>query len=155
MFKVIDKSTEVLIVVFMLIISVSVITQVFFRYVLASPLGWTEEISRYGLVWLTFIGMYVVFRRSNHMMITALYSRVSKRIRLAFFLIGYLLMIIFFSYLAVFGFRYSFRMMSYYPDILPIPIGVIYLAVPVGGVLCILNCVQEFFLNIFGKKGIS
>ena len=114
MFKVIDKSTEVLLVVFMLIISVSVIAQVFFRYVLASPLGWTEEISRYGLVWLTFIGMYVVFRKSNHMMITVLYNRVPERTRLVFFLIGYLLMIIFFSFLAVYGFRYSFRMMSYY-----------------------------------------
>ncbi len=155
MLKVIDKSTEVLVVIFMLIISVSVITQVFFRYVLASPLGWTEEISRYALVWLTFIGMYVVFRRSKHMMITALYNRVSERIQLVLFLIGYLLMIIFFSYLAVYGFRYSLRMMPYYPDILPIPIGYIYLAVPVGSVLCFMNCVQEFLLTILGKKGNS
>lgn len=142
--RIVDICAEVLVVILMAVISVSVGIQVFFRYVLGSPLGWTEEISRYGLVWLTFIGIYVVFQRSNHMMITVLYDRFSVNVRKFFFLVGYLIMIIFFVYLALYGFRYSLIMMPFYPDILPIPIGLVYAAVPISSTLCLISCIQNF-----------
>jgi TRAP-type C4-dicarboxylate transport system permease small subunit len=40
----------------MISIMVAVGLGVFFRYVLDSPLYWTDELSRYALVWMTFIG---------------------------------------------------------------------------------------------------
>src|SRR5205823_11646107 len=43
-----------------------VFLQFFTRYVLNDSLAWTEEIARYGLMWLTFIGGAVVTRKNSH-----------------------------------------------------------------------------------------
>lgn len=43
-----------------------VVFQVVSRYVLAAPLVWTEEVARYTLVWLTFLGAGLVMARRRH-----------------------------------------------------------------------------------------
>src|SRR5689334_12669886 len=43
-----------------------VFLQFFTRYVLNDSLSWTEEIARYGLMWVVFIGGIMVTRRNTH-----------------------------------------------------------------------------------------
>src|SRR5947209_14569631 len=43
-----------------------VFLQFFTRYILNDSLSWTEEIARYGLMWLAFIGGAVVTRKKSH-----------------------------------------------------------------------------------------
>ena len=43
--------------------------QVFYRYVLFDPLGWTEETMRYSVVWITFLLAGAVLFRGEHMII--------------------------------------------------------------------------------------
>ncbi len=40
--------------------------QVFFRYVLHAPLAWTEELARFGFIWMTFFAGYLGARRAQH-----------------------------------------------------------------------------------------
>src|SRR5216110_372385 len=49
-----------------------VFLQFFTRYVLNDSLSWTEEIARYGLMWLVFIGGAVVTRRNRHIAVELL-----------------------------------------------------------------------------------
>lgn len=46
--------------------------QVLLRYVLNTPLAWTEEISRYLFIWMTFTAGYVGLRRGKHIGVEAL-----------------------------------------------------------------------------------
>src|SRR5215210_7921128 len=43
-----------------------VFLQFFTRYVLNDSLSWTEDIARYGLMWIVFIGGAMVTRRNTH-----------------------------------------------------------------------------------------
>ncbi|MBU1002235.1 MAG: TRAP transporter small permease [Proteobacteria bacterium] len=55
--------------------------QVFFRYALNDSLFWSEELGRMCLVWLTFIGATVAYRRGAHIGVDVLTSRLSPTAR--------------------------------------------------------------------------
>jgi TRAP-type C4-dicarboxylate transport system permease small subunit len=53
------------------------VTQVVFRYVLMIPLPWTEELARFTLVWVTFLGAASVTRRKLHLAVDILISKLA------------------------------------------------------------------------------
>src|SRR4051812_29360114 len=58
-----------------------VFLQFFTRYVLNDSLAWTEEIARYGLILVVFVGAVIVTRRNTHIAVELL-SNVMKPGRL-------------------------------------------------------------------------
>ena len=53
--------------------------QVYTRYVLADSAGWTEEIARYFLVAVVFIGASMSVRKNNHIQVDYFYRLIPKR----------------------------------------------------------------------------
>lgn len=41
--------------------------QVVLRYVFNAPVRWSEELARYVFVWITFIGLYLAWRKGAHL----------------------------------------------------------------------------------------
>jgi TRAP-type C4-dicarboxylate transport system permease small subunit len=82
-----------------------VFLQFFTRYVLNDSLAWTEEIARYGLMWVVFIGGAMVTRRKSHIAVELL-SNVMKPGRLRasllafvdFVKLGFLILLAFISW---------------------------------------------------------
>ncbi len=58
-----------------------VFLQFFTRYVLNSSLGWTEEIARYLLIAVTFIGAVMAVRKESHIAVELLYRYLPRRLR--------------------------------------------------------------------------
>src|SRR5438128_8224995 len=65
-----------------------VFLQFFTRYVLNDSLAWTEEIARYALMWIVFIGGAMVTRRNTHIAVELL-SNVMKPGRLRAVLLAF------------------------------------------------------------------
>src|SRR4030081_1087889 len=53
--------------------------QVFTRYVLSDSAGWTEEIARYFLVAVVFIGASMSVRKNNHIQVDYFYRLMPRR----------------------------------------------------------------------------
>lgn len=60
-----------------------VFLQFFTRYVLNDSLGWTEEIARYLLIGVTFVGAIAAVRRESHIAVELLYRWVPRPLRIA------------------------------------------------------------------------
>ena len=56
---------------------------VFWRYVLNDALAWTEEIAKYLLVWLTFVGAPLALRSGGHIAVEVLPGMLPPRLRSA------------------------------------------------------------------------
>ena len=61
------------------IMASAVFYQVFTRYVLSDSAGWTEEIARYFLVAVVFIGASMSVRKNNHIQVDYFYRLMPKR----------------------------------------------------------------------------
>ena len=76
------ERVEKLISFFLVIVSMLLTgTQVFFRYVLNSPLAWTEELARIALIWLVFWGSAIAFRKNEHLTLTLFTQALGKKVQ--------------------------------------------------------------------------
>ncbi|MBI1776698.1 MAG: TRAP transporter small permease [Proteobacteria bacterium] len=60
------RACETIAAVLVLLVVVFNTAQVFFRYVVGDPLGWTEEAMRYSMVWVAFLGSSALVFRGEH-----------------------------------------------------------------------------------------
>lgn len=59
------------------------ISQIFFRFVLDSPLIWSEELVRLLVVWMTFIGAAVICWDGRHLSVDVVFVRLPGKVRRA------------------------------------------------------------------------
>ena len=71
------------------------VTQVLFRYMLMIPLPWTEELARFTLVWVTFLGAASVTRRKLHIAVDYFIAKLPAQTNRAFSLCSYSLILVF------------------------------------------------------------
>jgi TRAP-type transport system small permease protein len=65
--KYIVKIVQVVIGVLLALMVVVVFSNVVARYVLSSALAWSEEISRFMLIWLAFLGAVIAYIKGEHL----------------------------------------------------------------------------------------
>jgi TRAP-type C4-dicarboxylate transport system permease small subunit len=121
-----------------------VFVSVVFRYVLNSPLAWTEELASLLFAWLTFVGAYIGTRFRSHIAIdtAVIFLPASLRQALARVVdVGVLLL------LAVFvwqGVRLTITTWSLEFPAMEISRGYLYLSLPVGACLMGLAIFQRW-----------
>ena len=76
-------------IVMMAMMTTVVFAQVCFRYLLNVPLGWSEELSRFAFVWLSFLGAAYLVRGQQHLRVTIVESKVPHRVRVIFRIVQY------------------------------------------------------------------
>jgi TRAP-type C4-dicarboxylate transport system permease small subunit len=108
-----------------------VFLQFFTRYFMNDSLSWTEEIARYGLMWVVFIGGAVVTRKNSHIAVELL-SNVMKPSPARTVLLAFvdLVKLGFMALLAYFSVTIIERMHYQRMTVFDLPMSVVY-----GGVL--------------------
>lgn len=71
----------------LVVVFVSFILQILFRYVLAWPVGWTLEVSTLAWTWLVLWGAAFVVRERDEIRFDILFSAVSGRLRRGFIIV--------------------------------------------------------------------
>lgn len=120
-------------IVLMIGMFVAVCLQVFTRYVMHTPLPWTEEVARYLFVWTSFLGAAVLVRRDDHFSIDLLVRQFSDPYRRAA-RVGVLLLTLAFSLVMIlYGIRVSIRLWGASSPVLQMSLGAVYSVIPIAG----------------------
>lgn len=119
-------------------ILVLILLQIGLRSLVGRGLAWSNELATYFLVWAVCLGLAVAFFERTHLTAEALVSRLG-RLRRPVEAVALVLTIFFLCILVYYGWSMVESGMSRTSPALEIPMGYIYLALPVAGVIGILN----------------
>lgn len=118
--------------------------QVFSRYVLEDPSTVTEELARFLLIWLIFFGATYTFIERGHLAFELFLEKYERKIPLRSFVS---LLIVFLGLILFVGganLVYTIFILGQKTAVLEIPMGLIYLAAPVNGILIAFYGASEF-----------
>lgn len=128
--------------------------QVFFRFVIIHSLPWSEEFSRYALVWTSFLGASIALKRGLHIGVEAFVAKLPEEKRRLIYLVTLIIINIFLLVVMIKGFQMaSFNMRQSSPA-MRIPMGFPYLAIPIGSLLMVIHLLDELFLGWKRKRGL-
>ena len=140
------------------IIAISVVmicvtlAQVIFRYVIAAPLPWSEELARYCFVWIVFLGGAVGLSRGIHLGVDLFVNMLPWRAQrlLDMFtsvLIGAFAATVIYASLPVLNMNMFQRSPA-----LGVQMSWIYIAIPISMGLILLICAERVLRQLFTKQ---
>lgn len=124
--------------------------QIVFRFVLNSPLTWSEELARFMFIWSTFLSIGFCLREGISLKIDTLISLFPKKTQAVIYMAGDVVMAVFFIYLlpASWEFAYTSVLSGQTSAACHIPMYFIQISLMVGFVLAAFRSIQNVWNNI-------
>lgn len=138
----IEKAEDYIVIVAVALALMLCCLQVTARYIFNYPLSWPEELGRYLVILIVYVGASIAVRRKSHIAVDIMRTFVPKSKRLLDYLSTFLGM--FFSLLIIiYGMKFvnSLIISGQIAITLKIPIFIVYLILPMGGILLLLHYV--------------
>jgi TRAP-type C4-dicarboxylate transport system permease small subunit len=127
-----------------------IIIMVLFR-MMGGGMPWGEELSRWLLVGMAFIGASVALKKGAHVGISIVVSKLPSYIRRGVFLIGNILVLIFLLFFVYYSYQVAMGALRQLGGAIRVPMTVPYLQLPVGGVIMIIH-MAYFIFGLFTKN---
>ena len=137
-FRLLSRLIESLVVLIAGIIVAIVTAEVTLRYLFSHSMIFTEELSRYLMVWIVFLGSALAIRDGSHIHIQILVKRLGPRMQQNVKLASYALIIAFLVFITVEGLKILPRQLQQMCITIDISLFYFYLAIPVGSILMII-----------------
>lgn len=144
---VIDRAVEAVAVVVMLLLLATIVAGVVTR-MLGRPLVWTDELAQYLLVWLGFLGWIIGTRRQSHIRIVTLIDRMPRALRIAFEIAAQLGIVTLAAIMIWNAGPLIRRNIDVEAVTLPFPTAMLYVLLPVAGVILAAQAVFEIYLAL-------
>lgn len=135
-----DQFIQVLIALLMALMVINVTWQVFSRYVMGDPSSFTDELSRYMMIWLGLAGAAYVSGKNGHLAIDILPEKLKGNKLLALQLFIHAMVVFFGLVIMIWGggnLVYITQTLQQKSATLQIPLSWIYGIIPVSGVLVV------------------
>ena len=149
-----DNILEKFLVMIMAILVVDVLWQVISRYVLSSPSSFTDELAGFLLIWVGLFGAAYVAGKNEHLAIDLLIQKSSPARQRRLMLIINSLILLFGVLVMVTGgiwLVYTRFVMEVKSAALQIPLGYVYLVLPISGILIVYFTIDNT-VNLLKKQ---
>lgn len=136
----VDRSLKWLLVALMAVAVLNVLWQVFTRFVIDAPSGFTEELARYLLIWIGIVGSAYAVGTQSHLALELLPERLDGRRLHQLRIVIEVCVLIFALLVMVFGgvrLVYVLLIAGQTSSSLGILVGYVYSAVPLSGLIIV------------------
>jgi TRAP-type C4-dicarboxylate transport system permease small subunit len=114
---------------------------VVWRYVFSASIFWSEELSRYLMVWATMLASSVCLRRGAHMAVRFIHDLLPRGPRKLSSLVVYTAILAFLGVVFGYGIILVSRTWTQISPTLSLPMGLVYACVPLGALLMAVQTV--------------
>lgn len=135
--------TEYLLFFMIAVMVVVVFAQVFCRFVLKASLPWSEEMSRYIMVWISMLGASIGIRRKGHVGVEAVVMLLPGGLKKIASMITTFVAACFFVGMIYFGVKICGIVVSQESPAMEISMAIPYSALVAGGLLMLLYSLEE------------
>lgn len=148
--KFLEKIEENIIGIGLLASIVLVFINVVLRYIFKSSSTWIEEVVRYLIIWVTFIGSAVCFRKGSHMGIDLIFSLTKGPLKKGIEIFGLIASFIF----MIFLFKYGMELVMFTKQTgqitpaIEIKLFWVYIGIPLGAFLSGMDILKVLFDKI-------
>ena len=132
----------------LVIMTIVVLLQVLFRYILNMPLSWTDEASRFLMIYMVYLCLPIIYLQDKNIAMTFLLDALDNtRIKHLLMVLIHILAILTFIVWIKFGYDF-FERGSSRADSLPITMNVIYIAPPLLMSLTVIAALQKIVMEL-------
>lgn len=149
----IDSALKVICVTLFAFLVLIVIWQVMARQVFSAPSTWSEELSKYVFVWLSFFALTLLFSERAHIAVAFLATKLPQKLQN---LVGVIVNILIIAWallvLTYGGLQAATNAWEQNLTALPVSIGPMYLCMPICGILITLACIYHTVYILKGNE---
>ncbi|HIV74023.1 MAG TPA: TRAP transporter small permease [Candidatus Pseudogracilibacillus intestinigallinarum] len=138
----INKITELLTSSFLVIMVAIIFMQIVSRVLIQSSFPWTEELARFLMIWVTFLGAAFSFQHGAHIGISMLTDKLPNKLNSIVQLCIGILCTALFLVLLVKGIELVGKSGNQTSPAMSIPMNYVYLIIPISAVLLIMNVID-------------
>ena len=147
----VKSAMECVLAILMGIMLLSVIIQVFTRYLLQSGTAWSEVLSAYSFVWITLVGATLAVRQMEHFDMELFTKHLKGKLAKVIYCGTNILVLIFLFLLIVSSYKQVVITMSLWSHGIKVRMGYIYLIIPICGVIMFCFVVENIVKIIRNK----
>jgi C4-dicarboxylate transporter DctQ subunit len=150
-----DKFEEIIGTTVLAVVVTLVFLGVVLRLVFTSGLPWQEELSRFGFVFVCYLGASYGMKSDDHIRITFLADALPKRARKILRVITDIIWIAFNVFVVIVSIDYYLRQKDFLglSGILKIPLHYVFLTIPVGFAMLTLRLIQQYIQKLIKPRG--
>ena len=143
--RTVQALTVLLLGIIILTVSISVIT----RWLIFYPLNFADPLSKYLLMWVSFLGAGLVFRTGEHIAVDMLKNKFKGRSERVLLVLLDVLTSIFLAAVIYYGFQFAWKgRTSHDPFVFGISMMIPYLSVPVGALYALIQVNLTTFIQL-------
>lgn len=145
---------EVLLILFSTIMVVVIFLQVVMRQ-FDNSLSWSEELARYSFIWLVYIGISYGVKKDRHIKVDVALLLLKEKGKIILTIIANLLFIVFAIFVIRYGYDIANQLLNFgqKSPANQIPMGLVYMATPVGMGLTLIRLIQNLIKHIKALRG--
>ncbi len=135
---------------------ISLLLQVYFRYIVGKSLPWTEELSRFAFLFLVFLVIGISVKKRSHIRITVQFNFLPPKAKKIAMIISDTIWFAF-NWIVIYqGFKLFLEMgnsdKSQISPVLEWDLRYIYVILPIGFLLMNLRLIENYIVEFMGKR---
>jgi|OpeIllAssembly_1097287.scaffolds.fasta_scaffold458824_2 TRAP-type C4-dicarboxylate transport system permease small subunit len=149
----ISRVTQYVAALLMAAMTILVFLQVLFRYLLNSPLDWSEELASFALVWMALLGACVGLKKDEHPRLDLIISRLPQKTQRLIRILFNLAILSMLVLLAYYSLKLTVSMRLQLTAALQYSVSFVYAVLPVSATIMIIHLGVETIVLLRRREG--